>query len=393
MKLTFESSDEAFDNATNEQVYWFDFAVEDAPAERLIVRVGRIVRSRIFPDQPRPNLEQFTGPLTMLALSRIEAVGAERLDSLMPRTFRDPTVVIDLQEADIPEVRRLATGKHCKYQLPKQGDLYCAASVPLRGGSPVVGPTTRHLCGGCSMPDSRLVCSHLHHATVLHGNASFPALSGARCDLGRNEIEKPSACHPAGNACWEREVEFAPATSSVPSPLALHDAFDYFDSLWKNVFRAHILRVRGAAVAGKLATTCTSQADFEVKLSALADIINSLDVADEDLAPEHRESKNHVKGRTLARVESAMAHRLTKAGADAESVERVKAAVRVLRDAMDLRVGYQHTGGDAAGKLPQALARFGVTYPPASGEAAWGRVQERVLGALTGLRSVLRDLD
>jgi hypothetical protein len=44
-------------------------------------------------------------------------------------------------------------------------------------------------------------------------------------------------------------------------------------------------------VLGKLAMPCGTQSDFETRLSALADVINSLEVADEDLSAEHRDHR------------------------------------------------------------------------------------------------------
>ena len=334
--------------------------------------------------------------LHVAVLRRLAALGPERVDELLRADTVRPAYVIEFQESDLGDLRVVSCEKECKYQQPKDGDLFCSVGFdPTKFVPPVsdLGATTRFMCNLCSLPDARVVCSHLHHATVLMLPDGVPQAKSARCDIGNAQAQQePAKCRPGGHECWTRIVEFPRRASPVGSPLALHESFDYFDALWNNVFKAHVLRMRSAAVLGKMATPCASQADFEVKLSALADIINLLEVRDDDLSPEHRESENHKKGRTLARVESALARGATDAGMEAGVLERVKAAVTVLRNAMDLRRGYQHTG-DASGKLPQAFSRFGLAFPPSSGEVAWQRVQEGVLGALAELRDMLRDLD
>lgn len=236
--------------------------------------------------------------------------------------------------------------------------------------------------------------THLHHALLAFVPGSMPDIMEAHCDIGRTEIDQDARkCRPGGHACWVKEVEDAVSEPSAASPLALHESFDYLDALWKNVLKTHLLRLRGAAVPGKLAMPCGSAADFEAKLSALADIINSLDIADGDLALAHRDDQNYGKGRTLARLESALVHRLGAGAVDGEAVRKVKEGVRVLRNAMDLRRGYQHTGSGAAGKLPVAFGAFGLPYPPHSPTMAWERIQSEVLRALEVLREVLRGLD
>lgn len=372
------------------------FNVEDAPATTLQVRIDNHLVGRFAPGQPKPKVEDLTEPLVRLVLKRIVSLCPERLDELLATDTRDPTYLIDVQEPDLTELRGAPNDKECRYQSFQDGDLFCLVGISPSSSPSArkqAGATTRFMCAACTLADARVACSHLHHPTVLLPPDSAPQVSSARCDIGRDGIRQGAAgCRPGGHACWERTVEFRKLPAAVASPLALHEAFDYFDSLWKNVFKTHLLHIRAATVAGKLAMPCATHAEFEVKLSALADIMNSLEIGDEDLNPEHRVSPDHQKGRTLARLESALAHKVTGTGQDLACSARVNAAVTVLRNAMSLRRGYQHSG-DASKKLPQAFSRFGLAYPPDSGEVAWQRVQARVLGALAELRDVLHDLD
>lgn len=370
----------------NSPLYYLWFDVEGATGEYLVVQMADVFW-RVSPAEPRPKVESFTERLTLLATNRLAAHGRERVDDLLDEGYRHPTYVISLDEQDVDEIRYLPGAKECRYQGLRTGDLYCSVA---HKDPPAA--TTRHLCSSCTLPDSRLACAHLHHALVAFNPPAPPAVTRAACDIGRTEVGEASKCRPGGHACWVKEVEFAESEPRTASPLALHESFDYLDALWKNVLKTHLLRLRGAAVVGKLATPCSSATDLESKLSALADIINSFDIADGDLTPAHLAEKDYAKGRTLARLESALLHRLEADVEEDGAARQVREGVRVLRNAMALRTGYQHTGGGAAGKLPGAFGAFGVPYPPPSPGMAWARIQAEVLRALEMLREVLRGL-
>jgi hypothetical protein len=388
MKLSLEDRDwskPGFQGAS--LVYYLWFKVEDAAGEVLLLRIDDIFW-RFGQGGSRPDVTTFTERLTLLAVNRLVALGSEHVDDLLDKGYRHPTYVIDVGEQDVDEIRTLPGPKVCRYQSSKAGDLFCAVAR----GEP--GRTTRYLCDGCAWPDWRVACSHLHHGLVGFAGDDMPGIVEARCDIGRAEVtQNASKCRPGGHACWVKEVEFAEAEPTTASPLALHESFDYLDAVWKNVFKKHVIQLRGAAVVGKLATPCMSSSDLEAKLSALADVIKSFSIEDDDLAPEHRANKDYAKDRTLARLQSALLHRLG-AGAEEEgAASQVQDAVRVLRSAVTLRTGHQHTGGGAAGRLPAAFGAFGISYPPSSPTSAWARVQSGVLRALEGLREVLRGLD
>jgi hypothetical protein len=370
----------------NSLVYYLWFKVEGAAGESLVLRIDDVFW-RFGEGGSHPDVTMFTERLTMLAVNRLVALGSEHVDDLLDEGYRHPTYVIDVGEQDVDEIRSLPGRKVCRYQSSKAGDLFCAVAK----GEP--GTTTRYLCGGCEWPDSRVACSHLHHGLVGFAGNDMPGIVAARCDIGRTEVMNAGKCRPGGYACWVKEVAFTEAEPTTASPLALHESFDYLEAVWKNVFRKHLIQLRGAAVVGKLATPCVSSADLEAKLSALADVIKSFSIEDDDLVPGHRAHKDFAKDRTLARLHSALLNRLG-AGAEEEgAASQVQEAVRVLRSAVTLRTGYQHTGGGAAGKLPGAFGAFGIPYPPPSPALAWARIQSAVLRALEKLREVLRGLD
>lgn len=79
---------------------------------------------------------------------------------------------IPVNADELDEILAAQAVKQCDYQLADGRDLYCIAAAKnddtIVGsvGVRFVAPTSRSTCAACSMPDSRLVCSHLHHPQV-----------------------------------------------------------------------------------------------------------------------------------------------------------------------------------------------------------------------------------
>jgi hypothetical protein len=373
-------------------VHSIGLGVEDGAANGLFVRVEERVHAKLDPTPPEA-AATLTERFILVLLDRLAHLGDEGVAGLLETVNGRLRYYLDLTLVDGDEPRRLSALKRCQHQFAERGDLFCAAaSWPVEQADAV--PVTRHKCNTCAMPDARVSCVHLHHPRMVHSTGGeAPRFAGAECDIGRGEVAQPDKCRPGGHGCWACAVPMAPAPSVVTSPLALHEHLDFMDSVWRNVFGEHLLRVRAATVAGKLATPCESQQDFEVKLSALADLLNSLEVSDALLVEADKASKDYEKGRTLARVTSALRRRFTDEE-DGPGME--EAAVRhigVLRDAMGLRRGYQHTGSNAAGRLPEMFGRFGLTYPLADPVDAWSRVRGKVVTSLAALRDIVRELE
>jgi hypothetical protein len=365
------------------------FDVLDAPAEYLHFKLDHSFFRAIDP-KGNEKAEEWTERLTALALARLSGVETDAIPSLLASDQKYPTIEFTLDEANAGGVAELPKPKACRYQAAGAGDLYCSIAKAPNGIPPI--PTTKALCLGCGLPDSRWACDHLHHA-VVGFTGGPPVILKAMCDLGRAEVEAGAhRCRPGGHSCWERTVDLAEGAEQEVAPLALHESIDYLDAMWKGTFGVHLLRLRGAGVLGKLATPCVSQSDFESKLSALADTINSFDVRDEDLEPNHRGDHNYGPGRTLARLRSALAHRASSGAVDEEGLRLGLEGIQVLQKAMALRTAFQHTGGGAAGKLPMVFAAFGLPIPPPAPPASWNRVRGRVLRALDSIRQVLRQL-
>ena len=291
----------------------------------------------------------------------------------------------------------LAGTKSCAYQQPIGRDLMCTATAPSDQTATQTwngrraAPTSRAVCGACDLPESDVLCSNLLHPSVK-GDLRSSGLTvrhvlSAMCDLGREEITKDlSQCRAGGHACWERHVAPEPAPVQPVSPLGLPEQFDVLDAYWRLRFgsRQHLIDLHTVTGAASLALGCGSRADFESRLSALADIIDRL-VVDDALLPTMTEGerKAQIKG-SLDKLQVALLHQLP-AHCHA-GIERPILTLRKLRQA---RNAIQH-GTARDGGLTAKLREFGIHDAPPNWAGAWDTVRIQISNALSGLRNELR---
>jgi hypothetical protein len=207
------------------------------------------------------------------------------------------------------------------------------------------------------------------------------------CDLGRSEAARDvSQCQAGGHACWQRHVTAEPATAAPVSPLGLPEQLDVLDAYWRLSFgsRSRLLDLTTAAGTASLALPCGSRAEFESRLSALADIIDKLKVDDALLPPmTDEEKKDKIKG-SLDAVDLALQHKLP-----ARHHASIATAVRSLRRVRQVRNIVQHgiaTGGGLTAKLRQ----IGVHDAPPEWEGAWNTIRAQTADALSIIRNELR---
>lgn len=368
----------AFDDRGDHRWY-LGLSVHGAAAERMLVSMSTRAARLIAPEDP----QHLTEPVLMLLLDRFSHLGVDGLAPLLKPGKGGPTYSVDLAEDDAALAKRLAERKACKYQAAENGELFCNVTTSLANDTILVWPTTRHRCGKCPVPDSRLACSNFCHARVQVRPESAE-LAYASCELDREQIKRDrSACRPGGHECWEREVEIETAPDEAQHALTLHELLELVDARWKSAFRAPLVSSRRGTAFGKLATPCETAADLEGKLSALAHVMKGFEISDSLLQDEHRGRDEYKEGSNLKRMESALERAL---GDDVATVAAVKKALTVLREANRLRNGAQH-GGDVVSQY----ARFGLPYPPPPAPETWARIVSKVAQALHELAAAIPD--
>jgi len=199
-------------------------------------------------------------------------------------------------------------------------------------------------------------------------------VAGAMCELGRPEIRQCSGCRPGGHDCWERAYESAaPQPSEVP-PLALHEAFDFFDAVWTIRFGAGLIGKVPTATVATLAEPVSDRDDFKARMSELADVLAALD-AGIAVPAESRE----VRG-SLARIAAALA---------AAGIEDARDPIEHLRSVVAIRTALQHA--ERSGELATRLEDLGVPVAPIDWAQAWRAVASVTVEALRALRSLVRE--
>lgn len=311
-----------------------------------------------------------------------------------------PTDFWRLTEGDLDELfllLPLIDSKNCDYQQLFGRDLMCTASSPddqtasqTWNGRPVAA-TSRAICRECALPDSDVLCSNLLHPTVK-GNLMASGFTRRRvlsviCDLGRDEaVADVSECRAGGHACWERHVLAEPAAVEPVSPLGLPEQFDVLDAYWRLFFgkKHRLLDLTTATGAASLALACGSRAEFESRLSALADIIDKLRVDDALLPPMADEDKaDKIKG-SLDALQIALHHKLP-----AQHHASTDTAVQRLRRVRQARNILQH-GIARDGGLTSKLREIGIHDAPPNWEGAWNAIRAQTADALSAIRNELR---
>jgi hypothetical protein len=291
----------------------------------------------------------------------------------------------------------LVENKNCDYQQAFERDLFCTATSPDdQTASQIwngrrVAPTSRAICRECPVPEADVLCSNLLHPTVK-GNLMASGVTRRRvlsvlCDLGRAEaVADVSACRAGGHACWERHLVAEPVTAEPVSPLGLPEQFDVLDAYWRLSFgkKARLLDLTTATGVASLALPCGSRAEFEARLSALADVLDKLRV-DDTLLPRMtgEEKAGKVKG-SLDALQLALRHKLPvrhHASTD-KAVQRLR-RVRQARNIM------QH-GIASDGGLTAKLREIGIHDAPPNWEGAWNAIRAQTADALGAIRNELR---
>ena len=172
-----------------------------------------------------------------------------------------------------------------------------------------------------------------------------------------------------------RETEVGLDESEPLPPQALAEALDHLDSVWRNAFGDWLFNHPQLTGVAGLGLAVSSRADFESRLSYLADILKAVRVPDALLDSKSREGL--AQDASLARLKVALSR-----GLSTDDAEGALQALEVLSNTNRLRVALQHTKAD---DLPTAMARLDLRWPGDWNEN-WERLRHRVVRALGDVR-------
>lgn len=164
-------------------------------------------------------------------------------------------------------------------------------------------------------------------------------------------------------------------SASTPAP-SLGAAIDFLDAAWLLWHRPNkpqrLFRLPTVASTMSLANEVSTQAEFDVALSALGDVLKSMVVPSRDPIEPHQ---------TVRLLEAHLIERLP------DVASRITEATAALAAAARIRTGAQHAG--AAGGRARGFAELGIEYPPTSWAETWSAVRRRVADALDTLRELI----
>ena len=158
------------------------------------------------------------------------------------------------------------------------------------------------------------------------------------------------------------------------SSLALPEAIDYLNTVWRGWAKGPLFLIRRAEAAAKLAHDCRTEDEFESRLTALYGIFCA----------------TRVPGRTKDGKPGDLKPYLTK-HVPPGGRERALAAVQDLQDFLSLRAWRQHP--DAEDRGVAAMRSLGVQLPTDDWGEAWRTLQARMVMALNALREQIEILD
>jgi len=323
-------------------------------------------------------------------IQRFEPLVAELLASGNASGAVSPTWTLGREDMLI--LLQLATSKTCEYQARIRRDLFC--TIPTANDGTAIAaisgrraaPTSRPVCNDCDLPDTDYICSHLLHPATT-GVSSFSSyerqVNQVLCDLGRPEATTYASCHLGGHACAQRLLELEPArTTPQLSALGVPESFDVLDAHWRLAFGKRQRLVLLSTVRGPstLSLGCTTRIEFESRLSALADVIDRLNI-DDDLLPAEL-TNEQAKG-SLNRLEASLRHQLP-----VDQHAAISRGIQTLRRIRQSRNAAQH--GTAEGGLTERLTVLGITNAPPDWAGAWDAIRSATVDALTEIRQELR---
>ncbi|GAA1025724.1 hypothetical protein GCM10009557_00770 [Virgisporangium ochraceum] len=344
---------------------------------------SELERRGVWRGNPLTHIDQ---ALLKYGMRRLEMVVSEMLAVGAPPSATGETWSVSTDEVD--ELLAYIEDKSCSYQVRQTRDLYCTAASPddvtakFEIGGRLSAPTSRPLCRACELPSNDLLCSHLLHPVVTNDYQARSVVD-AMCDRGRDEeVSEPKLCRPGGHECWQRVVEVEDERPTLVTPLALPEAFDVLDAMWRLAFgrRQRLLNLSTSVGPAALALDCTNRPEFETRLSALADLIDIMKV-DDSLLPTGLTDEQ--KNGSINRLSEALYDALPP-----EQHSALNNAIQKLRLVRQARNAMQHSKVD--GGLTPKLRALGIHDAPPNWHDAWDTIRAHTADALGIIRHELR---
>jgi hypothetical protein len=241
--------------------------------------------------------------------------------------------------------------------------------------------TTAPLCGGCPIPDRRILCAQLMHPVIDglgKGRTKVRAVvESPLCNIGKDP--DGSKCHLGGLDCARRIVGTDRAIPEPPADIARRaaDEVDFFSLVYRERYGSRVWSIPQARTISEFFGDCEGADDFQHRVAALADLMAQLKPFDQLEESEQVDSAGNRVG-SLVALKRLM---------ERDHPEDVS-AVKTLRRIADARIAFPiHSGPE---KLPAALRDLGIAFPPPDWRLAWLRVLTAFWASLQEIRSAMQ---
>ena len=191
------------------------------------------------------------------------------------------------------------------------------------------------------------------------------------------QIRRFAGVHDVDDYLERLSLVLAPVTSGaqepvLASPFTLPAAVDYLDAIWWRKFGSGLVVAPGLERSARLAFDVNSAAEADSALSALAEVLKSLEIP----------GVNGMGGHPLQRLLPYLREHLS-----TEAMPAIENAVAILNAARQVRAGAQHV--QAQSRVVDALALLDLPYPVVDWPSAWRQIQQAVAYACDVIRQEL----
>ena len=277
--------------------------------------------------------------------------------------------------------------KNCEFLSESKRSSVCSIGTQSDGRRTILLQTTPLQCeNSCPLPDSRWLCTSAVNISVnerMQGRGAHPTSMGravaATCREGVDIEEDIRTCRPGGRECWRRSIDFGTRTIGLIHPLAFHEALDFLDIVWRQLFGSNLNQRTSASNTAAITLPAGTRDELQLRLGALKDVLDAL-IADTPL-PNAPEGKEPVPGQ-LNRMKAAIAQRQP-------GNSRADAAIKKLQLCGRIRDKFEH--GRAANELPKIRTRLGIRAQLTDWPNFWEEVRSIATGALIELRNAIRE--
>jgi hypothetical protein len=296
----------------------------------------------------------------------------------------DSTEILLLRGEIEAAVAHRSPNKDCVWQERATREWACLAHTGE--GSPI---TTPSVCGGCKIPDKRIICAHLMKPGISSPRALATRARLISTSPGCMIAESPEDgvdCRIGGKECWERTLETHISSPIDPPPNLPQSVADELDFL-RLVARDRLgisdaVPVPEARSISGLFDPCDSAEDLQRRVATIGDLLNHLGFIGALSEPEQKDEQGR-KRPPLAALEKLLEKQAPEAAGQGGPVASLRSIVRI-RNTFPVHSQIAETR--------KSFRDLGIEYPPPDEDwqFAWTKILAAFWSSIRRVREALQ---